>query len=39
MKTHCRWVYMFTNIGLRLNQKIALAVADADGQSPQEPKP
>jgi hypothetical protein len=31
---------MYTNIGPRLNQKIALAVADADGrQSPQERRP
>lgn len=33
-------IYMFTNIGPRLNQKIALAVADADGLQPlQESRP
>jgi len=33
-------IYMFTNIGPRLNQKIALAVADADGLQPlQETRP
>jgi len=33
-------IYMYTNIGPRLNQKIAVAVAEAEGRNkPQESQP